>query len=82
MSILKKLTKPGQGSPLSKANGGDISTPIGATEESTLQYTYSINGIPMQKRADLPQPSQLDLNGKTPSYAYKNTAPIDGLGNI
>lgn len=82
MSILKKLTKPGQGSPLSKANGGSIRTPIGATAQSTLQDTYSINGIPMQKQANLPPPSQLDLNGQTPPHAYKNTAPIDGLGNI
>ena len=82
MSILKKLTKPGQGSPLSKANGGNIPIPIGATAQSTLQDTYSINGIPMQKQADLPQPSQLDLNGRKPAYSYDQNAPIEGLGNI
>ena len=55
---------------------------IGDKQQSKLHFEYSINGIPMQTRADLPQPSQLDLNGKTPLYAYKNTAPMDGLGNI
>tara|TARA_R110000796_G_scaffold11884_3_gene39813 strand:- start:701 stop:943 length:243 start_codon:yes stop_codon:yes gene_type:complete len=80
MGLQNKLTT--QGSPLSKANGGNIPIPIGATAQSTLQDTYSINGIPMQKQADLPQPSQLDLNGRKPAYSYDQNAPIEGLGNI
>tara|TARA_R110001592_G_scaffold109530_2_gene305359 strand:+ start:2083 stop:2325 length:243 start_codon:yes stop_codon:yes gene_type:complete len=80
MGLQNKLTT--QGSSLSKANGGNIPIPIGATAQSTLQDTYSINGIPMQKRADLPQPSQLDLNGRKPAYSYDQNAPIEGLGNI
>ena len=80
MGLENKLTT--QGSPLSKANGGSIRTPIGATAQSTLQDTYSINGIPMQKQANLPKPSQLDLNGRKPTYSYDQNAPIEGLGNI
>ena len=78
MGLLNKLTT--QGSPLSKANGGNIPTPIGATDQSKLQYTYSINGTPNVIGA--PQPSTLDLNGQIPSNNYKNTAPAEGIGNI
>ena len=80
MGLQNKLTT--QGSSLSKANGGHIPTPIGATAQSTLQDTYSINGIPMQTKANLPQPSILDLNGRKPTYSYDQNAPIEGLGNI
>lgn len=69
-----------QGSPLSRANGGNIPTPIGATDQSKLQYTYSINGTP--HIANKPQPSQLDLNGQTPANQYRNTAPPEGVGRI
>lgn len=69
-----------QGSPLSKANGGNIPTPVGATDQSKLQYTYSINGTP--HIANKPRPSQLDLNGQTPSNQYRNTAPPEGIGRI
>ena len=41
MGLEKKLTQ--DGSSLSKANGGSIPTPVGATDQSTLQNTYSIN---------------------------------------
>tara|TARA_Y100000004_G_C8932258_1_gene420546 strand:+ start:1238 stop:1474 length:237 start_codon:yes stop_codon:yes gene_type:complete len=78
MGLKNMLTT--QGSPLSKANGGNIPTPVGATDQSKLQYTYSINGAP--HIPNKPQPSQLDLNGQTPSNQYKNTAPPEGIGRI
>jgi hypothetical protein len=78
MGLNDKLKK--QGSSLSKNNGGNISTPIGATKESKLHLDYSLNGNP--NVPSKPSPSSLDLNGKTPSNSYKNTAPIEGLGNI
>ena len=78
MGLKDKLKQ--QGSPLSKANGGDIPIPVGATRESLLHYEYSISGDPNQ--ISKPEPSTLDLNGKTPSNSYKNTAPVEGLGNI
>lgn len=79
MSGLKhKLTT--QGSPLSKANGATPPTPIGATAQSKLQDTYSINGTPNVPKK--PSPSVLDLNGKTPANQYKNTAPAEGIGRI
>ena len=46
MGLLDKLTT-GTGSPLSKANGATPPTPIGATQQSKLQDTYSINGTPV-----------------------------------
>ena len=78
MGLLNKLTT--QGSPLSKANGGNIPTPIGATDQSKLQYTYSLNGSP--HIADKPQPSTLDLHRKKPSNSKDQTAPVEGIGNI
>lgn len=33
--------------------------------DSTLHYEYSLNGTPIQNK-DLPAPSKLDLDGKTP----------------
>ena len=78
MGLLNKLTL--AGSPLSKANGATPPTPVGATDQSKLQYTYSINGTP--NVPNKPQPSQLDLNGQTPSNQYKNTAPAEGVGRI
>jgi len=79
MGLLDKLTT-GTGSPLSKANGSTPPTPVGATDQSKLQYTYSINGIP--NVPDKPQPSDLDLNGVKPSNSYDQTAPTEGIGNI
>tara|TARA_B100001559_G_scaffold314984_1_gene316162 strand:+ start:1007 stop:1243 length:237 start_codon:yes stop_codon:yes gene_type:complete len=68
------------GSPLSKANGATPPTPIGATAQSKLQDTYSINGNP--NVPNKPSPSQLDLNGGTPTNQYRNTAPAEGIGRI
>tara|TARA_R100000908_G_scaffold51984_1_gene27280 strand:+ start:4120 stop:4359 length:240 start_codon:yes stop_codon:yes gene_type:complete len=79
MGLKDKLTT-GVGSPLSKGNGATPPTPIGATAQSTLQYTYSINGIPYIPNK--PQPSILDLDGQKPSNSYDQTAPAEGLGNI
>lgn len=95
MGLKDKLTQ--QGSPLSKSNGGNISIPVGATDQSKLHFDYSLNGNPNLK--DLPKPSQLDLNGQNPKTAlqasdkpqfgtgftngtYKNSAPAEGVGNI
>jgi hypothetical protein len=95
MGLLNILTT--TGSPLSKANGGHIPTPVGATDQSKLQDTYSINGTP--HIANKPQPSQLDLNGITPtgpnsapgvtpmnnSFAngtYQNSAPSTAQGRF
>lgn len=80
MSGLKNKLTTGVGSPLSKANGATPPTPVGATDLSKLQYTYSINGIP--NVPNKPQPSVLDLNGQKPSTSYDSTAPVEGLGNI
>ena len=55
-------------------------TPIGATPQSKLQYTYSINGIP--NIPNKPTPSILDLDGQKPSNSYDVTAPPEGLGRI
>ena len=95
MGLKDKLTT--QGSPLSKANGATPSTPIGATDQSPLQNTYSINGNP--NVPNKPSPSQLDLNGITPTTpnrdggyspinntfqngTYVNSAPVEGVGRI
>ena len=66
MSILNKLTQ--KGTPLSLGNGATPSTPDFV--ESKLHDTYSINGIPSLN--DKPQPSNLDLNGQTPSKYLDN----------
>ena len=66
MSILNKLTQ--KGTPLSLGNGATPSTPDFV--ESKLHDTYSINGIP--SLSDKPQPSNLDLNGQTPSKYLDN----------
>ena len=78
MGLQNKLTT--QGSPLSKANGGPIPTPVGATELSKLHDQYSIDGNP--NLPNKPTPSTLDLDGVKPSYSYDQNAPIEGLGNI
>tara|TARA_R100001015_G_C4542415_1_gene106115 strand:+ start:207 stop:443 length:237 start_codon:yes stop_codon:yes gene_type:complete len=78
MGLRNKLTT--QGSPLSKGNGATPPTPIGATAQSKLQYTYSINGIP--NIPNKPSPSTLDLDGVAPANQYKNTAPAEGIGRI
>ncbi len=95
MGLLNILTT--TGSPLSKANGGNIPIPVGATDQSKLQYTYSINGTP--NVPNKPSPSVLDLNGINPTGpnsapgvtpinnsfsngTYKNSAPSTAQGRI
>ena len=78
MGLLSRLL--GRGSGLSRANGGNIPTPIGATDQSKLHNEYSINGNPNVPQK--PTPSVLDLDGQTPSNQYRNTAPPEGIGRI
>ncbi len=75
MGLKDKLTT--QGSPLSRANGATPPTPIGATDQSKLQDTYSINGNPHIPQK--PSPSQLDLNGTTPTTPHRDegSTPIN-----
>lgn len=42
-----------------------------ANPNSTLHYQYSINGIPVQQQQQ-PAPSELDLDGATPSKYLDN----------
>ena len=79
MGLLNKLTV-NPGSVFSQGNGSTPPTPIGATPQSKLQYTYSINGIP--NIPNKPTPSILDLDGQKPSNSYDVTAPPEGLGRI
>jgi hypothetical protein len=82
----KLLTK---GSALSKANGGSIATPVGATKESKLQYEYSINGVPnipmegyLTNYKTKPTPSKLDIDGKTPTSPLSSKPQLgDGYKN-
>jgi hypothetical protein len=78
MGLKDKLTQ--QGSPLSKSNGGNISIPVGATDQSKLHFDYSLNGNP--NVPNKPSPSLLDLNGQKPANSYDQTAPVEGIGNI
>jgi hypothetical protein len=43
----------------------------GATPNSTLHFTYSINGVPTQT-IQAPAPSDLDLDGATPPKYLDN----------
>ena len=72
MGLLDKLTT-GVGSTLSNGNGSTPSIPVGATDQSKLQDTYSINGIP--NVPNKPQPSVLDLDGVVPSNNYRDNTP-------
>ena len=72
MGLLDKLTS-NPGSPLSQGDGSTPTTPVGATAQSKLQDTYSINGIPNQPNQ--PSPSVLDLNGGVPTYNYRDNSP-------
>ncbi len=72
MGLLNKLTV-NPGSPLSQGNGSTPPTPVGATNQSKLQDTYSINGIP--NVPNKPQPSVLDLDGVVPSNNYRDNTP-------
>lgn len=86
MGLLNKLQN--NGSPLSAANGGSITTNPLATAISSLHDDYSITGnnyssvnALFQQYNDgkvnvLPQPSQLDLGGTiSPSNQYLNNLP-------
>ena len=72
MGLLDKLTT-GVGSLLSNGNGSTPSIPVGATDQSKLQDTYSINGIP--NVPNKPQPSTLDLDGVVPANNYRDNTP-------
>ena len=72
MGLLDKLTQT-PGSTLSQGNGSTPATPVGATAQSKLQDTYSINGIP--NVPNKPQPSTLDLNGVVPANNYRDNTP-------
>jgi hypothetical protein len=69
MALLDKLNT--GGSVLSNLNGNDASIP--QFELSKLHNTYSINGTPDVPKK--PTPSQLDLDGQTPSNNYRNNPP-------
>ena len=45
----------------------------GSTDNSALHNTYSLNGLPPEKKK--PEPSILDLNGETPTNNYKSNLP-------
>ena len=72
MGLLNKLIS-GVGSLLSNGNGATPSTPVGATPQSKLQDTYSINGTP--NVPNKPQPSTLDLDGQVPANNYRDNTP-------
>ena len=72
MGLLDKLTA-GVVSTLSNGNGSTPSIPVGATDQSKLQDTYSINGIP--NVPNKPQPSTLDLDGVVPANNYRDNTP-------
>ena len=71
MSLLKKLKE--DGSNLSGFNGQtpESVTP-GGTPDSTLHNAYSINGTP--GLPGMPTPSELDINGETPTK-YSDNLP-------
>jgi hypothetical protein len=71
MSLLKKLQK--DGSNLSQFDGQTPELVIpGGTPESTLHNAYSINGTP--GLPGMPTPSELDINGETPTK-YSDNLP-------
>ena len=72
MGLLDHLTS-NPGSILSQGNGSTPITPVGATAQSKLQDTYSINGIP--NVLNKPSPSVLDLDGQVPSTNYRDNSP-------
>ena len=53
--------------------GATPPTMKGAKDNSALHSTYSINGLPPEKKK--PDPSRLDLNGQTPANNYKDNLP-------
>ncbi len=68
MGILDKLNN--DGSNLTRHDGSTPPTMKGASPQSTLQDTYSINGIP-DHPGQVP-PSTLDLDGLTPPRYLDN----------
>jgi len=90
MGLLDKLTKPGQGSDLSKYDGATPSTNGLATDASELHNTYSLTGknfslvnSQFQNYEDgavniLPPPSQLDIDGIDPKGALR----VSGYGRM
>tara|TARA_R110001592_G_scaffold99985_5_gene284261 strand:+ start:215 stop:430 length:216 start_codon:yes stop_codon:yes gene_type:complete len=68
MGILNKLQT--EGSNLSEFDGTTPSVTNEDTVQSTLHDTYSLNGNPTL--SGYPSPSQLDLNGDTPSKYLDN----------
>jgi hypothetical protein len=68
MGLLDKLTQ--QGSGLTSYNGATPPVMGGASQQSRLHNEYSINGNPNIN--DKPSPSQLDLDGLTPSKYTDN----------
>ena len=53
--------------------GATPPTMKGASDNSALHSTYSINGLPPTPKK--PEPSILDLNGQVPSNNYKDNLP-------
>lgn len=68
MGILNRLLE--EGSALSQYNGADPEVTNQDTSLSTLHNQYSINGNP--NLVGYPSPSQLDLNGETPTKYLDN----------
>ena len=68
MGLLNKLQN--DGSNLSEFDGTTPPVSIGATDQSTLNDQYSLNGNPNQINS--PQPSLLDLDGITPAKYLDN----------
>ena len=68
-SLINKLES--AGSTLSGLDGATPTVPDFAL--SKLHDTYSINDIPVIPNK--PSPSQLDLNGVTPTYNYRDNTP-------
>ena len=68
MGLQDKLQK--EGSNLTRFDGATPPDMRGTSPQSTLQDTYSINGIP-DHPGQVP-PSQLDLDGVTPSRYTDN----------
>ena len=58
------------GSNLTQFNGATPGIMGGANPQSRLHYEYSINGIPLMAKKT--SPSQLDLDGLTPSKYTDN----------
>jgi hypothetical protein len=68
MGLKDQLTN--NGSNLTQWDGTTPSQMPGANKQSRLHYEYSINGNPNMSQK--PSPSQLDLNGLTPSKYTDN----------